>query len=136
PLSDSSRVSESRTPGSSSIRKTVPSSSISAPPSQVGLRSRPRHQADDETCAAEAAGLVPQVAPLMAQEGAAQGKAQSHTADFAGYERLEQPLRETRRDPGPGIIHANQHVRAAHFCRNLDAPRLGPPRRQRVESVE
>src|SRR6267154_4795556 len=90
PFSDSSSVSESRTPASSSIRKTVPSSFVmgSSHASYRRLRAYPGRESDDETRAAKAAGLAPQVTPLMAQEAATQGKAQSHTADFAGDEGL------------------------------------------------
>ena len=72
----------------------------------------------------------------MAEQGAAQGKPEPHAADLAGDERLEQPLTETGHDPGPRIIHANQHVRAAHLRRNLDAPRPRSPGGQGIERVE
>src|SRR6266850_2662389 len=138
PLSDSSSVSESRTPASSSIRKTVPSSFVigSSHALYRPLRGYPSCKSDNETRAAEAARLAPQIATLMAQQGAAQGKAQAHTADFAGDEGLEQAFGEIRRNPGSRIIDTNQHIRAARLRRNLDAPAAGSLRWQGVERVK
>jgi len=138
PLSDSSSVSESRTPASSSIRKTVPSSFVigSSHALYRPLRGYPSCKSDNETRAAEAARLAPQIATLMAQQGAAQGKAQAHTADFAGDEGLEQAFGEIRRNPGSRIIDTNQHIRTPHLRRNLDAPAAGSLRWQGVERVK
>src|SRR5882762_2800048 len=101
PLSDSSSVSESRTPASSSIRKTVPSSFVigSSHALYRPLRGYPSCKSDNETRAAEAARLAPQIATLMAQQGAAQGKAQAHTADFA-CSSPSSPAK-SRKGPGP-----------------------------------
>src|SRR6266480_2181989 len=105
-------------------------------PLQARLWCRFSRQPDDEARAAEAARLAPQITPLVAQKGAAQGQPESHTGHFVGNEGLEQALAQPGRNPRARVVHRDQHAGAAHLRRHFDAPRLESPGWQRVEGVE
>src|SRR6185437_12450149 len=82
---------------------------------RLPIGSSPRRQREFEGGAAGRVRVRPQSPAMSIDDGAANGKSDSHAAVLGGVERLEDPLAMIGRDPRPGIAYRDQHARGARF---------------------